>query len=213
MTRQLTVEEVLTFLKATPEQAVFDWKSDFVLPSDDEKRGELLKDICAIANAISTSYGFIFFGVDPRRPDPLVGITKSYDDARLQQLVQGKIDPPVDFLYYEVSVGPKIVAIIQVCPTRRRPHIIRVDLGKIRKGQIVVRRGSSTDGVTLDDLMEFFYGASSDYFAKVVQRHQIEVAQQRATTDLLKELRQQENNTIRQMKVITGLPPGSLGGT
>jgi hypothetical protein len=31
----------------TPEQAVFDWKRDFVLPVDDETRGEFLKDVAA----------------------------------------------------------------------------------------------------------------------------------------------------------------------
>lgn len=122
MIRTLTIDEVLSLVKSTPEQAVFDWKSDFVSPNDDDKRSEFLKDVAAMANACSSSYGFIVYGVDPRRPDPVLGITQSYDDAKLQQLVAGKIDPLPEFLYYEVSAGAKLLGVLQVKPTRKRPH-------------------------------------------------------------------------------------------
>ena len=38
MITSLTIDEILQFLKNIPEQAVFDWKQDFVLPNDDEKK-------------------------------------------------------------------------------------------------------------------------------------------------------------------------------
>jgi predicted HTH transcriptional regulator len=211
MIRQLTVDEILGLVKSAPEQAVLDWKTDFVVPADDEKRGELLKDICAVANAVSGSYGFILYGVDPRRPDPLVGVSARYDDANLQQLVQGKIEPAPAFVYYEVSVGPKVVGVIQVAPNRRRPHIIRVDLGKVRKGQIPIRRGSSTDGVVLSDLLEFFYGSSSGYFPQVIERLGLDVAQTRANTERMRELREQMNEATKAMEIAAGVPPGTLG--
>jgi len=58
MISALTVDEILVILRKTPEQAVFDWKQDFVHPSDDDARGELIKDIAAIANASELSYGY-----------------------------------------------------------------------------------------------------------------------------------------------------------
>ncbi len=61
MISRLSVDEIIRFLQSKPEQAAFDWKVDFVQPVDDEKRGELLKDIAAIANASPLSYGFILF--------------------------------------------------------------------------------------------------------------------------------------------------------
>ena len=189
MINALSIDEIVRFLKATPEQAVFDWKVDFVPPSDDEKKGELLKDIAAVANASPLSHGFIFFGVDPRRPDPIVGVTSRYDDAKLQQLVSGKIVPLPQFLYYEVSTGPKIVSAIHVAATKQRPHIIAVDLGRIRKGQIVIRRGSSTDGVTMNDLFEFFYGQTSGYFPNVVSKLGLDVRRQEAWNAQMAELR------------------------
>ena len=212
MIRQLTIDEIIRLLQSTPEQAIFDWKVDFSPPRDDKARGEMIKDIAAIANTIVSSYGFIVYGVDPRRPDPIVGVTNHYDDASLQQLVRTKVEPAVDFLYYEVSHGPKVVSVIQIEPTRRRPHIIKVDLGKVRNGQIPIRRGSSTDGIRLNDLMEFFYGRSSGYFQQMVQKLHLDVAQQTAQTAYLRELREQADQALRDTEVIAGVPPGSLGG-
>ena len=199
MITAFTVDEIVAFLQKTPEQAVFDWKQDFTQPLDDESRGELIKDVCAIANASPLSYGFIFYGVDPRRPDPVLGISKSYDDAKIQQLLQGKVEPQPSFLYYEVSAGLKTVAVIQIAPSRKRPFIIRVDLGKVRKGQIVVRRGSTTDGVTLDDLVDYFYGSSSAYFANVRHNLGLDVQRQQAHTEHLAELRRLADRTEDQM--------------
>jgi predicted HTH transcriptional regulator len=188
MITALTIDEIRQFLAQMPEQAVFDWKRDFTLPTNDDARGELIKDIAAVANASALSHGFIFYGVDPRQKDPVVGISQSYDDACIQQLVQGKLDPVPHFLYYEVSARSKSVAVIQVEPSKKRPFIIRADIGKIRKGQIVIRRGSSTDGATLNDLFEFFYGQNSQYFSNVVKQLAIKAQYQQAHANLLAEL-------------------------
>ena len=212
MITAFSIDEVVAFLGKTPEQAVFDWKQDFALPTDDESRGELIKDICAVANASALSYGFIFYGVDPRRPDPVVGISKSYDDAKIQQLLQGKVEPQPSFLYYEVSAGPKTIAVIQIAPSRKRPFIIRADIGKIRKGQIVIRRGSSTDGVTLNDLADFFYGRDSAYFANVRQNLGLDVQRQQAQNEYLAELRHgadRAEDQIWQAAGFAGKPPGN----
>ena len=211
MIQTLTIDQVIAFAKSTPEQTAFDWKADFVVPNDEEKRGEFIKDLAAIANASPSSYGFIVYGIDPRKPDPILGISQSYDDAKLQQLAQGKIDPIPEFLYYEVSTGPISLGVLQVKPTRRRPHIITVNLGKIRKGQIVIRRGSSTDGATLKDLFEFFYGQSSGYFPAILQRRQANTQQQFADVAYMRELREQSNQTLRDMETVMGAPRGSLG--
>ncbi len=60
-------------------------------------------------------------------------------------------------------MGTRTVGVIQVAPSKKRPFIISTDIGRVRRGQIVIRRGSSTDGVTLHDLFEFFYGNNSLY--------------------------------------------------
>jgi predicted HTH transcriptional regulator len=211
MIQMLTIDEILELLKKTPEQAVYDWKSDFIPPSDQEKQGELLKDLTAIANSSPLSPGFIVYGVDPRKSDPILGVTNQYDDSRIQQFMKGKVEPDIEFLYYELSLGPKIISVIQISPSRRRPHIIKIDLGKVRNGQIPIRRGSSTDGIKLGDLIEFFYGQTSGYFPSVIQKLNLDVQQLQASTQYLEQLRQREKDLKRQMEIIAGVPPGTLG--
>jgi hypothetical protein len=205
MMKTLTIDEVIELVAKTPEQAVFDWKRDFTVPSDDENKGEFIKDLAAIANACASSYGFIVYGVSPGSANPVVGITQTYDDAKLQQLAHGKIEPLPEFLYYEVSAGPKVIGVLQVRPTRKRPHIIRVDLGKVRKGQIPVRRGSSTDGVTMADLFEFFYGQTSGYFPGVVRQLQAPAQEMAAHAAYLRELREGADQAVRDMEAVTGV--------
>ena len=204
--KTLTADEIIALVKSQlPEQPSFDWKTDFILPKDDDKKGEVLKDLAAVANACVDSCGFIIYGIDPRKPDPILGITNRYDDANLQQLVKGKIEPLPEFLYYEIPVGSKSVGVLQINPTQHRPHIFSVDLGKIRRGQIVVRRGSGTDGITINDLLEFFYGSTSTYFSGVIEA-------KRAEVERMRELRAQEIAERRAAEIATGMPKGSLGG-
>ena len=210
MIQTLSFEQIVEFVKSNPEQAVFDWKCDFVPPNDDDKRGEFLKDLAAISNAISRTYGFIVFGVDPRRPDPVLGITKGYDDAKLQQLVKGKIEPAPEFLYYQVSDGVRNIGVLQIKPTHR-PHIITVDMGKVRKGQILIRRGSSTDAIKLDDLFSFFYDPTSGYFPSVIENMKAQTQQQLADVARMRESREQANEALKMMEVISGVPKGSSG--
>jgi hypothetical protein len=207
----LRIDDVVELLRAMPEQPVFDWKRDFTLPNADDARGEFLKDLAAIANSIRDSYGFVFYGVDPKREDPVLGISSQYDDASLQQLVSGKIEPAPKFLYYELSVGPRVVGVLQVSPEMARPHIIRVDLGKLRRGQILLRRGSSTDAATIDDLLDYFYGPHSSYFPRVTAAMQAQAAQLQAHSAHLRELRAGADAALRDMEIAVGLPPGSLG--
>jgi len=206
MITALNVAEIIQLLKKTPEQAIFDWKQDFVPPTSDEARGELIKDIAAIANASALSQGFILYGVDPRQPNPVIGISSSYDDSRIQQLLKGKISPLPNFLYYEVADGPKNIAVIQVAPSRKRPFIISVDIGRVRRGQIVIRRGSATDGVNLDDLVEFFYGPNSAYFDNVRQQLGLDVQRQRAQNEYLAELARGAQRAEDQIWQSIGLP-------
>jgi len=87
----LRVDSVIELVTKTPKQPIFDWKTDIVIPNDDEKRGDFMKDLDPFVNAIGSTYGAIAYGADLRRPDPVVGITSSSDDANLQQLTNSTI--------------------------------------------------------------------------------------------------------------------------
>ena len=93
-----------------------------------------------------------------------------------------------------------------MAPSRKRPFIISVDIGRVRKGQIVIRRGSSTDGITLDDLADFFYGANSAYFANVKQHLGLDVQRQQAQNEHMAELRRGMEDAQDQIWQSVGLP-------
>jgi hypothetical protein len=40
MIHQMQLDEIVLLLKKTPEQQIFDWKSDYAAPNDHEKQGE-----------------------------------------------------------------------------------------------------------------------------------------------------------------------------
>lgn len=213
MVKQLSLDQIIQLIKETPESEGFDWKADFPVPNGPEKQGEFIKDLTAMANSPAAALfdSFIVYGVDPRRPDPIVGITATYDDANLQQLVAGKIDPPVRFVYYEIRLGLKTIAIVQIEPSKARPHIVRCDLGKVRRGMIPIRRGSSTDGVCLADLFEMFYGVNSGYFEQIIRKRDLDIQEMRAENERLHHLQNAKNDTIRAMEINLGLQPGELG--
>jgi predicted HTH transcriptional regulator len=201
--KKLTITEIINILKSTPEQQLFDWKSDLVLTKNHDC--EIIKDIAAIANATTKTAGYIFYGVNPDKPDPLIGISHSHDDANIQQLVEGKVDPPIKFLYYEVSYNSSIIGIIHVPPSFKRPHIIAVNIEKLRAGQIPIRKGSTTTGITQHDLFECFYGKDSPYFNNVLRKvgAESQLLQAQAIYDAQSMRREQEIE--RQMRRTLGL--------
>ncbi|MFX0194676.1 MAG: ATP-binding protein [Candidatus Hodarchaeota archaeon] len=210
MIQKLTLKDVLGILKKAPEQCVFDWKHDLSLETE-EKKGETIKDIIAVANGTTTSPGFVFYGVNPQRSDPVAGMSSSYDDASFQQIVSGKVEPMVDFLYYEVSHGTRKVGIFHIPASKKRPHIIVRNYGKLREGQLLIRQGSSTRGMKIGDLFETFYGETSPYFQDVLDKVGLGALHKQAAVAEQREYRAQLNALLRQAEVTMGLPPGSLG--
>lgn len=214
MERALTPDEIVAILRRTPEQAVFDWKRDFVPPTDDDKAGELTKDISAVANATAFSHetGYIFYGVDPGRSDPLVGVTERWDDARLQQLVRAKTAPPVEFLYYAVPVDDaREVAVVAVPRSRQPFHVISREVGRLREGQILIRDGSTTRGIRREDLTRLYLEVGHGYAEKLLAKYNMLArlltaqAQQQAVNN------QTQQQLLRQMEAFSVLPRGFLG--
>lgn len=220
MQRALTPDEILVILRGTPEQAVFDWKQDFSPPRGDThverdlKAGELVKDISAIANATAFSHttGYLFYGVQPKRPDPFIGITETWDDAPLQQLVRSATQAPVEFLFYTVTVRSGVeIAVIELPRSRRPPHVVSRDIGSLREGQILIRDGSTTRGIRADDLSRLYLEVGNGYAEELLRQYgalaaltNARAVKQRADIETVRHLQ-------RQLESISGLPPGSLG--
>ncbi len=155
MIKNYSKAEIIEFLTNYPEQAKFDWKKDINI-SNDHKKSELVKDVIAIANAHGTSDGIIIYGVDPKSDDPIIGINVTLDDATIQQIVNSKINKPIDFLYLEQDIDGHQIGIIKIIKNQKRPFIVKRNYGILKHGTIPIRKGSSTDFAFDEDLEKMY---------------------------------------------------------
>jgi predicted HTH transcriptional regulator len=118
-------------------------------------KGTLLKDIAALANAISSrEKRYLIRGVqDHGHARTIIGITKRFDDSTFQTWVNQTFDPPIHIHYEEIEAEPnKIVGIFEITYDPKGPHVSLQDLGPLHKGQIWLRRGTSNDFAKRADL-------------------------------------------------------------
>lgn len=151
------IDELLNKLRYKCEGADIDFKSAqyrFNKGSEDTK-GEILKDILAIANAWRDGSGYILLGFKDQRPHPaeVVGISESIDDAQLQQFVNSKVKPKLTFSYEEHVHQGKTVALITIPKQKRTFHLTHA-YGKLKSNVVYVRRGSSTDEAEPQEIHE-----------------------------------------------------------
>ena len=121
--------------------------------ADDESKSELLKDIIAFANAWRRSTAYILIGVEEIKGSrgKVVGVSSKLDDATLQQFVNSKTQRPVEFSYQSFYFEGVDVGIIEI-PVQERPIYLNRDFGKLEKEKVYLRRGSSTDIATPDEI-------------------------------------------------------------
>jgi hypothetical protein len=133
------------------ESSTLDFKEEqyrFVKASDEEK-SELLKDILGFANAWRRSEAYILIGVEDVRGGRgnVVGIPAAHhlDDHSLQQFVNNLTNRPVRFHYEAFGFEGKQVGIIRIEEQQALPLYLKQNYGKLKKTEVYVRRGSSTD--------------------------------------------------------------------
>lgn len=117
----------------------------FAKATDDEK-SELLKDILGFANCWRRAEAFIMIGVEDVQGGRGIvhGISEHLQDHSLQQFVNNLTNRPLQFVYEACEIEGKQVGVIRI-ELQRRPVFLKRDFGKLKKGDVYVRRGSSTD--------------------------------------------------------------------
>jgi len=130
------------------ESTTLDFKREqyrFAKATEDE-RSELLKDILGFANAWRRAEAYILIGVEDVRGGRAIvlGIHDHLDDHSLQQFVSNLTSRPVRFHYEALGFESKQVGIIRI-DEQPRPVYLKRDYGKLKKNDVYVRRGSSTD--------------------------------------------------------------------
>ncbi len=136
---QLLYEEESSTLDFKRDQYRFDGGTDI-------DRSELLKDILGFANGWRRSDAYILIGVSEVRGGKslVVGTNDHLDDHTLQQFINSKLNRPIHFSYEVFSVDGLKVGIIRI-ELQSRPFYLKKDFGKLKKNEVYVRRGSSTD--------------------------------------------------------------------
>ena len=207
--QRLTIGQILDLVRTRPEQVVFDTKRDFAPPRDDGARAEFIKDAVAISNgtALTGGPGFIVYGVDPNRADPVVGVSERYDDAALQQLVAMHVEPIIEFAFYDdVDAGQgRRLAVLHVEPSRQPFHVIVKDVGGLRDGTSFIRQGSSTRGVRRGDWIRLCLGPDSQYLAAALRQYGHQAALINAQANLSRAYQSEIDQLDREMRRMVGL--------
>lgn len=132
--------------------------------ANDEDKSELLKDIIAFANAWRRTDAYILIGVKEVKGgrSEVVGISEHIEDSHLQQFINSKTQRPIDFSYKAIQYESAQIGVIHI-PVQRRPFYLKKDFGRLKKSQVYIRRGSSTDVASIDEISTMGTEANDAY--------------------------------------------------
>ena len=149
------MKELFADLLALREVRKVDYKRDQYLLDDENSKSELVKDIVCIANAPDND-GYIILGVksDKGKPRDVVGISGHYDSSDLEAIVNGVIDPPIQFEYYSLNYGGAECALFHIPKSKAKPHWPKRDYGKLGRHIIYTRRSSGNREASIQEIRE-----------------------------------------------------------
>jgi len=155
--------ELIEQLLYENESSTLDFKRDQYEfdGATDEDKAELLKDILAFANSWGRSNAYILIGVDevPSGRSIVVGVSEHLDDAKVQQFVNSKTQRPLHFSYHALTCEGKGIGVICI-PPQERPLYLKRGFGKLKKDTVYVRRGTSTDIASPDEISKMRQSSS-----------------------------------------------------
>ena len=123
--------------------------------ADEADKGELIKDILAFVNTSRKDTAYILVGVKEvkGRRNEIVGVDQFLDDARVQQFVNSKTQRPAVFSYQYICIGDRTVGVIEI-PVQPQPIYLKKNFGKVVAEKVYLRRGSSTDVASPDEIAQ-----------------------------------------------------------
>ncbi len=120
-------------------------------------QAKLIKHVLAFANTTRRANAYILLGVRKKLGSKaeVVGTEANIDDAIVQQIVNSKLNRAIDFHYYNFTYQDKQVAVIEIPLGQTRPFYLLNNFEPLRAKETYIRRGSSTDVATPDEIMGF----------------------------------------------------------
>lgn len=150
-----SIKELFADLLALTEVRKVDYKRDQYLLANENSKSEFIKDIVCIANAPGDD-GYILLGVesDKGKPREVVGISNHYDSSDLEAIVNGVIDPPIQFEYYPLNYKGAECAIFHIPKSKAKPHWPKRDYGILSKNIVYTRRSSGNREASIQEIRE-----------------------------------------------------------
>jgi Putative DNA-binding domain len=128
----------------------------FLNHATEDQKSELLKDILAFANSFRQTDAYIIIGVKESvngdREVFHIEDDDHFDDAKLQQFVNGKTNRPVEIAYEVHHYEGKNLGVIRIAK-QERPIYSKKNYGnKVKQDLVYYRLGSSTAIANPDDI-------------------------------------------------------------
>lgn len=153
------LQDLLREIVTLGETTKVDFKRQFDLQNA-EQQTELMKDIAALANTYDYSYknhGFLVLGVNAGK---LIHCEFRQDadalQATIDELVKTSIWPFIRTQFRIFTDGCASWGVIVVPPSSTAPHAFIKDGHKRYRGDVYVRRGTTTDKALWDDYVRFY---------------------------------------------------------
>jgi hypothetical protein len=151
--------EVIADLLNQPESDRLDFKEKHrPFGGAEEEQAGFLKDIIAFANTRRQGDAFLLVGVRYKHGEPavVVGQDDHPDQASIQQFLDGKTNRPIRFDHSVVRLGERKIGVYRITKEQERPIFLKKDFAKglARANACYVRRGSSTDIMTPDEILQ-----------------------------------------------------------
>ena len=149
------VKKLFADLLASTEVRKVDYKRDQYPLDDENLKSKFIKDIVCIADAPGDD-GYIVLGVksEKGKPREVVGISHHYDSSDLEAIVNGVIDPPIQFEYYPLNYEGTECALFHIPKSKAKPHWPKRDYGKLGRHIIYTRRSSGNREASIQEIRE-----------------------------------------------------------
>ncbi len=141
-------KKVLSLIKRE-EGVKLDFKLKLSLEQESSKK-ELAKDVCAIANSRG-GRGYIIIGIEDKSKR-IVGLEDNevINEEQVQQIITSRCEPPIPISVDNLLIENKKVSVITIYDGEQKPYQVR------ENGAFYVRRGSTTDTMRKQELLESF---------------------------------------------------------
>lgn len=149
----ITEDELRGLVELKREGPTLDYKQDLNLGSELEN-AEFIKDTLALANSGRTAY--IVTGIQDETWEP-VGITKSYSQVRLNQILQNRTDPPISVEYAEIELNGYEHGVVKIL-AENPPYLVMAKdrYGGIQRGMVFIRNVDMNEGARRADLDQMY---------------------------------------------------------